>query len=152
MSQKKADNHKIITKSQNLYSFPVIVGSRIPDRVQRKSDPPGTVQAFGARRTGFALKTPWSDGTRHLLLFPMELRRRGAIAKAVEGMGVVAQLAVDPQPDASWECLLGSNIVGSRNVLEAALEELRDPAPGPGRRRKLTRSTRTRQRRKERWF
>ena len=27
----------------------VIVGSRIPDRVQRKFDPPGTVQAFNAR-------------------------------------------------------------------------------------------------------
>ena len=30
----------------------VIVGSRIPDRVQRKFDPPGTVQAFDARTGG----------------------------------------------------------------------------------------------------
>ena len=28
----------------------VIVGSRVPDRVQRKFDPPGTVQAYDARR------------------------------------------------------------------------------------------------------
>ena len=35
-------------------------------------------------------------------------------------MDVVVQLAVDPRPDASWESLLGSNIVGPRNVLEAA--------------------------------
>ena len=33
----------------------VIVGSRMPDRLQRKFDPPGTVQAFDAR-TG---KRPW---------------------------------------------------------------------------------------------
>jgi len=43
-----------------------------------------------------------------------------AIAKAVAGMDVVVQLAADPRPDASWESLLGSNIVGPRNVLEAA--------------------------------
>ena len=49
-----------------------------------------------------------------------DLTDYNAIAKAVEGMDVVVQLAADPRPDASWESLLGSNIVGPRNVLEAA--------------------------------
>ena len=49
-----------------------------------------------------------------------DLTDYNAIAKAVEDMDVVVQLAADPRPDASWESLLGSNIVGPRNVLEAA--------------------------------
>ena len=49
-----------------------------------------------------------------------DLTDYNAIAQAVEGMDVVVQLAADPRPDASWESLLGSNIIGPRNVLEAA--------------------------------
>ena len=49
-----------------------------------------------------------------------DLANYSAVAKAIEGMDVVVQLAADPRPDASWESLLGSNIVGPRNVLEAA--------------------------------
>ena len=49
-----------------------------------------------------------------------DLTDYNAVAQAVEGMDVVVQLAADPRPDASWESLLGSNIIGPRNVLEAA--------------------------------
>ena len=49
-----------------------------------------------------------------------DLSNYSAVEKAVEGMDVVVQLAADPRPDAGWESLLGSNIVGPRNVLEAA--------------------------------
>ena len=49
-----------------------------------------------------------------------DLANYSAVEKAIEGMDVVVQLAADPRPDASWESLLGSNIVGPRNVLEAA--------------------------------
>ena len=34
---------------------------------------------------------------------------------------VVVQLAADPRPDASWDQLLESNIVGARNAFEAAV-------------------------------
>ena len=50
----------------------------------------------------------------------VDLANYNAVEKAIEGMDVVVQLAADPRPDASWESLLGSNIVGPRNVLEAA--------------------------------
>ena len=49
-----------------------------------------------------------------------DLSTYSAVEKAVEGMDVVVQLAADPRPEASWESLLDSNIVGPRNVLEAA--------------------------------
>jgi len=49
-----------------------------------------------------------------------DLSNYSVVEQAVEGMDVVVQLAADPRPDASWESLLGSNIVGPRNVLEAA--------------------------------
>ena len=49
-----------------------------------------------------------------------DLSTYSAVEKAVAGMDVVVQLAADPRPEASWESLLDSNIVGPRNVLEAA--------------------------------
>lgn len=49
-----------------------------------------------------------------------DLTDYNAVAQAVEGIDVVVQLAADPRPDANWESLLGSNIIGPRNVLEAA--------------------------------
>jgi nucleoside-diphosphate-sugar epimerase len=43
-----------------------------------------------------------------------------AVEKAVQGMDVVVQMAADPRPEASWESLLSSNIIGPRNIFEAA--------------------------------
>ena len=43
-----------------------------------------------------------------------------AVQAAVDGMDVVVQMAADPRPEASWESLLASNVVGVRNVFEAA--------------------------------
>ena len=42
------------------------------------------------------------------------------VEKAMQGVDVVVQMAADPRPEASWESLLSSNIIGSRNVFEAA--------------------------------
>lgn len=42
---------------------------------------------------------------------------------AVAGMDVVVHMAADPRPEASWESLLSSNVVGTRNVFEAAVRQ-----------------------------
>ncbi len=43
-----------------------------------------------------------------------------AIAPAFEGVDAVVHLGADPSPRASWESVLNNNIVGTRNVYEAA--------------------------------
>ena len=48
-----------------------------------------------------------------------DLADMAAVERAVEGMDMVVQLAADPRPDAGWEDVLDSNIVGVRNVFEA---------------------------------
>ncbi len=52
--------------------------------------------------------------------FLADLTNLSALEKAMRGVDVVVQLAADPRPDASWESVLGNNIVGVRNVFEAA--------------------------------
>ena len=44
-----------------------------------------------------------------------------ALQVAMQGIDTVVQMAADPRPEASWENLLNSNIIGARNVFEAAL-------------------------------
>ena len=46
-----------------------------------------------------------------------------AVREAVEGVGVIIHLAGDPRPEAPWNSVLNNNIDGTRNVLEAAVEE-----------------------------
>lgn len=43
-----------------------------------------------------------------------------AIRPAFEGIDVVVHLGADPSPRGSWESILDNNIVGTRNVFEAA--------------------------------
>ncbi len=52
--------------------------------------------------------------------FLADLTNLSALEKAMEGIDIVVHLAADPRPDASWESILGSNIVGVRNAFEAA--------------------------------
>ena len=49
-----------------------------------------------------------------------DLANQGAVERAVEGMDVIVQMAADPRPDAQWDSLLSSNIIGAYNVLESA--------------------------------
>jgi nucleoside-diphosphate-sugar epimerase len=42
------------------------------------------------------------------------------LVEAFEAIDVVVHMAADPRADAPWESVLASNIVGGRNVLEAA--------------------------------
>ena len=84
---------------------------------------PDRYDVYGlARRSQLSDRTPKDAelGIPEEKFILADLTDYNAIAKAVEGMDVVVQLAADPRPDASWESLLGSNIVGPRNVLEAA--------------------------------
>jgi nucleoside-diphosphate-sugar epimerase len=42
------------------------------------------------------------------------------LAEAMAGIDVVVHLAADPNSDAGWESVLHSNVIGTRNVFEAA--------------------------------
>ena len=53
--------------------------------------------------------------------FLADLANLEAVERAVQGMDVVVQMAADPRPDANWDSLLASNIIGVRNVFEAAV-------------------------------
>ena len=44
------------------------------------------------------------------------------LRRAMEGVDVVVQMAADPRGEADWDSILASNIVGPRNVFEAACE------------------------------
>jgi NAD+ dependent glucose-6-phosphate dehydrogenase len=49
-----------------------------------------------------------------------DIRDLDEIAPTFEGWDAVVHLAADPRPDASWESVLANNIIGTRNVFEAA--------------------------------
>ena len=42
------------------------------------------------------------------------------VEKALDGIEVVVHMAADPRPEATWEQILSSNIMGSYNVFEAS--------------------------------
>ena len=42
-----------------------------------------------------------------------------AVQNAVNGMDTVVQMAADPRPEASWDNILNSNVIGAYNVFEA---------------------------------
>ena len=43
-----------------------------------------------------------------------------ALERAMQGIDVVVQMAADPNADGDWESILASNVIGARNVFEAA--------------------------------
>ena len=49
-----------------------------------------------------------------------DIANLNGILPAFEGIDAVVHLGADPSPQASWESVLSSNIVGTRNVYEAA--------------------------------
>jgi nucleoside-diphosphate-sugar epimerase len=53
--------------------------------------------------------------------FLADLADMAAVEAAIEGMDVVVQMGADPRPEASWDSLLHSNIIGVRNVFDAAV-------------------------------
>ncbi len=53
---------------------------------------------------------------------PADLGDLAALAQACEDVDTVVHLGADPRLDASWDSLLPNNIVGTRNVFEAAAE------------------------------
>ena len=52
--------------------------------------------------------------------FLADLTDLEALTQAMQGIDVVVQMAADPRDDADWESLLASNVIGARNVFEAA--------------------------------
>jgi nucleoside-diphosphate-sugar epimerase len=78
---------------------------------------------------GSALRRHWGDRydihalTRHPADFPShtgDIADLEAILPAFEGIEAVVHLAAVPDVDASWDDVLHSNIIGLRNVFEAA--------------------------------
>ena len=59
------------------------------------------------------------EGRFHLA----DLSDMDAVRGAVSGMDVVVQMAADPNPEAPWENILQSNMVGVYNVFEACRQE-----------------------------
>ena len=53
--------------------------------------------------------------------FLADLADMSAVESAVQGMDVIVQMGADPRPEAPWDSLLHSNIIGVRNVFEAAV-------------------------------
>ena len=52
--------------------------------------------------------------------FLADLTDLEGLEEAMQGVDVVVQMAADPRGDADWESVLASNIIGARNVFEAA--------------------------------
>jgi NAD+ dependent glucose-6-phosphate dehydrogenase len=53
--------------------------------------------------------------------FLTDMSDLSGVEKAFSGMDTVVHMAADPRPDAHWDSLLQSNIVGARNAFEAAV-------------------------------
>ena len=53
--------------------------------------------------------------------FLADMSNLDEVTKAFGGMDVVVHLEADPRPDATWDHLLTSNIIGARNAFEAAV-------------------------------
>jgi len=49
-----------------------------------------------------------------------DLSDLGVLQQAMQGIDVVVHMAADPRLDAPWESVLASNVIGARNVFEAA--------------------------------
>jgi NAD+ dependent glucose-6-phosphate dehydrogenase len=49
-----------------------------------------------------------------------DLSDLGVLEQALQGIDVVVHMAADPRLEASWESILASNVIGARNVFEAA--------------------------------
>lgn len=50
----------------------------------------------------------------------VDLTNYDAVRSSLEGVDVVVQMAADPRPDAPWEAILNSNVIGAYNVFEAS--------------------------------
>jgi nucleoside-diphosphate-sugar epimerase len=98
-----------------------LIASSVYQRFQAQ---PGKYEVHGlARRRRLSERAP---RTRQLQIpkdqfHLVDLSDLEAVENAMAGVEVVVQMAADPRPDASWESLLSSNIVGVRNVFEAAV-------------------------------
>ena len=54
-------------------------------------------------------------------LFVVDMANLSDVEAAFAGMDTIVHMAADPRPDAPWESLLQSNVMGAHNAFEAAL-------------------------------
>jgi len=67
-------------------------------------------------------RDPPTRDTRHEFVVA-DITDEAAVRDAMDGVGAVIHLAGDPRPEAPWDSVLANNIDGTRNVLQAAVEE-----------------------------
>lgn len=67
-----------------------------------------------------ALGRTAGEGPNGIAIAEADIRSLDALLPHMEGVDTVVHLAGDASPDATWESVLELNIVGMRNVLEAA--------------------------------
>ena len=97
-----------------------LIGSIIYDRLVAQPD---AYEVYGlARRrspservaTGKRIEIPDERFTLS------DLRDLAVLERAMAGIDVVVHMAADPRLEAGWESILASNLIGTRNVFEAA--------------------------------
>lgn len=79
-------------------------------------------EVYGLDRQRLASERAHSGGVMEVpaaRFFEVDLANREATRAAVQGMDKVVQLAADPRPEAEWETILPSNVIGPYHVLEA---------------------------------
>ncbi len=67
-------------------------------------------------------RDPPTRETRHEFVVA-DITDEDAVREAMAGVSAVIHLAGDPRPEAPWNSVLANNIDGTRNVLQAAIEE-----------------------------
>lgn len=67
-------------------------------------------------------RDPPTRDTRHEFVVA-DITDEAAVRDAMTDVGAVIHLAGDPRPEAPWDSVLANNIDGTRNVLQAAVEE-----------------------------
>jgi NAD+ dependent glucose-6-phosphate dehydrogenase len=70
-----------------------------------------------------ALGRSAGQGPKGISIAAADIRSLEALIPHMDGIDTVVHLAGDPATDASWESVLDLNIIGMRNVLEAARQQ-----------------------------
>lgn len=97
-----------------------LIGGAIFKQFSNQTD---RYDAFGlARRTGFSLRVAKGDTLRIAdeKLILADISDYDAARRSVRGFDVVLHMAADPRPEAPWDAILNSNVVGTYNILEAS--------------------------------
>lgn len=83
---------------------------------------PETYEVYGLarrRHPSVRVSDDWALDIPEERYFQSDLSCLDDVVRAVQGMDVVVHMAAEPSPEAGWERILASNIIGSYNLFEA---------------------------------